>query len=1163
MAKKLTKYRKEKLTKSKKITISFILIILTLGVAYSALVSDLSILGDIVVKKHVGEHTITFPEQIENMLENETDTKRYIDEVTDLNGTTVSAKNVYFITNPEKRNIIFGGFCWQAIRTTETGGLKIIYNGEPVDGKCESTRANHTGILGAGATYSLNSSMLYGSSFTYNETNGVFELVDTMTATWSDATYESLIGKYTCKTQSNTCTRIYAVNGYYSDTSAYLSSYAIGSTHYSQIGTSVFNANSSPVSSVGYMYDKYYNSKMRSPAQESIGTNTYIYGDSYTDNGDGTYTINSPSEATSSNWSEIYSSFGKKYVCKNPTNNTCNELIYSIRGISSNYFTYYKSSEIYKFGNSFTYSNGMYTLSGGTIDYWNLLDSNYLEQLKNNHYTCWNDTGICDEIKYIYDHDGVTSGKIHYIPLKGGLGIDTAINNMLFDEEVNKYDSSIKLIIDYWYKNNMTDYTNYIEDVVYCNDRTIKELSNFNPDGGPVLYIDALTFKNGDNTTDLSCSNVTDQFAVGNNSAKLTYPVGLITSEEANNLAKTALLKTSKTYWTLSPARVYGYYPEAKSIVTNGRVLEDPTYEEGGVRPVISLKNSVMITSGSGSETDPWVVDTKYKLNKELINLSNVDSNITKYEGNVTEQPGLSQNASSVFFDKNSDKRNIIFGGFCWQVIRTTETGGTKVIYNGEPVDGKCESTRANHTGILGAGATYSLNSSMLYGSSFTYNETNGVFELVDTMTATWSDATYESLIGKYTCKTQSNTCTRIYAVNGYYSDTSAYLSSYAIGSTHYSQIGTSVFNANSSPVSSVGYMYDKYYNSKMRSPAQESIGTNTYIYGDSYTDNGDGTYTINSPSEATSSNWSEIYSSFGKKYVCKNPTNNTCNELIYSIRGISSNYFTYYKSSEIYKFGNSFTYSNGMYTLSGGTIDYWNLLDSNYLEQLKNNHYTCWNDTGICDEIKYIYDHDGVTSGKIHYIPLKGGLGIDTAINNMLFDEEVNKYDSSIKLIIDYWYKNNMTDYTNYIEDVVYCNDRTIKELSNFNPDGGPVLYIDALTFKNGDNTTDLSCSNVTDQFAVGNNSAKLTYPVGLITSEEANNLAKTALLKTSKTYWTLSPARVYGYYPEAKSIVTNGRVLEDPTYEEGGVRPVISLKNSVMITSGSGSETDPWIVS
>ena len=43
-------------------------------------------------------------------------------------------------------NIIFNNMCWKIIRTTETGGIKIIYNGTPRDGKCETQTGEATQI---------------------------------------------------------------------------------------------------------------------------------------------------------------------------------------------------------------------------------------------------------------------------------------------------------------------------------------------------------------------------------------------------------------------------------------------------------------------------------------------------------------------------------------------------------------------------------------------------------------------------------------------------------------------------------------------------------------------------------------------------------------------------------------------------------------------------------------------------------------------------------------------------------------------------------------------------------------------------------------------------------------------------------------------------------
>ena len=50
-------------------------------------------------------------------------------------GTTILNKN----------NVLFAGQCWQMIRTTDTGGVKMIYNGKEEDGKCLDTRSNQFG----------------------------------------------------------------------------------------------------------------------------------------------------------------------------------------------------------------------------------------------------------------------------------------------------------------------------------------------------------------------------------------------------------------------------------------------------------------------------------------------------------------------------------------------------------------------------------------------------------------------------------------------------------------------------------------------------------------------------------------------------------------------------------------------------------------------------------------------------------------------------------------------------------------------------------------------------------------------------------------------------------------------------------------------------------
>ena len=94
-----------------------------------------------------------------NLIANEADTTTVIDYkvrsgVSGTNGiytTTATVGNIpvyYYRGDADKvnNNIIFNNMCWKIIRTTETGGIKIIYNGTPTDGKCETQTGEETQI---------------------------------------------------------------------------------------------------------------------------------------------------------------------------------------------------------------------------------------------------------------------------------------------------------------------------------------------------------------------------------------------------------------------------------------------------------------------------------------------------------------------------------------------------------------------------------------------------------------------------------------------------------------------------------------------------------------------------------------------------------------------------------------------------------------------------------------------------------------------------------------------------------------------------------------------------------------------------------------------------------------------------------------------------------
>ena len=185
----------------------------------------------------------------------------------------------------------------------------------------------------------------------------------------------------------------------------------------------------------------------------------------------------------------------------------------------------------------------------------------------------------------------------------------------------NTNDSAIKIYIDNWYKNNMTDYTSMLEDTVWCNDRSVVTNSNWNGDGtGTTKTKYGAAHRVGLNKTpNLECENLNDRFTVSasNGNGALIYPVAMLTADETayagdvyNIENSTYYLHTGQEYWYLSPTVFsgvafnfsYNYYENVRMLL-NCRVIQSL-----GVRPSISLKSGTKITGGDGSAKSPYVV---------------------------------------------------------------------------------------------------------------------------------------------------------------------------------------------------------------------------------------------------------------------------------------------------------------------------------------------------------------------------------------------------------------------------------------------------------------------------------------------------------------------------------------------------------------------------
>ena len=182
-------------------------------------------------------------------------------------------------------------------------------------------------------------------------------------------------------------------------------------------------------------------------------------------------------------------------------------------------------------------------------------------------------------------------------------------------------DSTIKGVLDTWYRNNLQSYADKISrDAGFCGDRqpsTSSSTSNGSGGTGTTLtyygaYIRLITNK----APTFECQNDSDLYTVTSSSQGnkvLDYPIGLITADEVayaggayatNNTGY--YLYTNSVYWTMSPHSFdtdgfVGTFFVYSNLHWNGVSV---SY---GVRPVINLSPNVTI-SGTGTQTDPYVI---------------------------------------------------------------------------------------------------------------------------------------------------------------------------------------------------------------------------------------------------------------------------------------------------------------------------------------------------------------------------------------------------------------------------------------------------------------------------------------------------------------------------------------------------------------------------
>ena len=193
----------------------------------------------------------------------------------------------------------------------------------------------------------------------------------------------------------------------------------------------------------------------------------------------------------------------------------------------------------------------------------------------------------------------------------------------------NTTDSTIKTIIDNWYKDNLnTNYGKYLSTTaVYCNDRAYTV-------SGRDTYFGAYTRLITNKTPSYDCTATEDKFTVDSTvgNGKLTYPIALMTADEVsfagglmytnaptwyylNNKGTSSINTDFKEWWLMTPT----YWYSDKIAITfkvssfenrKAHLSAQSVFDNLYIRPVISLKKELLYKTGDGSATKPYEIVT-------------------------------------------------------------------------------------------------------------------------------------------------------------------------------------------------------------------------------------------------------------------------------------------------------------------------------------------------------------------------------------------------------------------------------------------------------------------------------------------------------------------------------------------------------------------------
>ena len=470
---------------------------------------------------------------------------------------------LYYRGNVNNNNVKIKDSCWLIVRTTSTGGIKLVYNGKSTNNEqCGDNIGIGTGIFNNSSNSIAEISYMYGNDiyeakrqglewFTFDKprsriqqqlptsenylasseveyVDGVYKLINP-----TEATRSTFSRKYSCFSSTRTTCNVvqYVVS--------------VGSTSGRDYVVYI------PLDS-GDTYESLY-ANFQNNLQVKFGSNFVYENGTYHIVDDVTYNIN--------NWNYIYNVIGdKKYTCMN-SSGECQNIKYLTYGQSKEFIYILLSN-----GDSFETALEKMKSPYNDSEIKKVIDSWYENNLK--------------DVSSLFE-DTIWCNNKHIPKVDDDLAVE--YSNKGFEFENSNYYIKFEDYMKYYY----LDY--------------------------PSLTCDSIDSY----TTSKENGNGALKYPIG-----LLTSGEILLAGYPKYISSDAYLSSLNNWYLLTPyefnssgliAAIYGNRGANAGVMCNHCLI----------RPAVSLKNSIKIQSGDGSIDNPYIVASNYSINVEIVNETN------------------------------------------------------------------------------------------------------------------------------------------------------------------------------------------------------------------------------------------------------------------------------------------------------------------------------------------------------------------------------------------------------------------------------------------------------------------------------------------------------------------------------------------------------------